>query len=330
MNNKDKRLTIVVPAYNAEKYIEKCISSLLCQDLTDYEIIVVNDGSTDRTQDIVSDMALENSNVSLINQGNKGLGGARNTGLRNASGEYVMFVDSDDYLEPNSLSILLDKIVKDQYPDVLYADFTKVDTEGNPIQKIKEEMMVVYAPQVVDAETFFSQYYAFICYAVLFVFKREFLLKHAFNFKENVYMEDAEGIPKILILAERISMLCFPFYNYVQTPDSIMRDNNKIKKRLGDYIYIIEQLVYTKKNIDNINLLNWFNEFISLNIIMTINTLSEIYSSKTSHLKKTLKLLVKSNKLYIKRLPVKYKIMSWIININFDFAFLLIRLKKRL
>ena len=91
-------ISIIVPVYNGEKYIDKCLKSLVNQTLKNIEIIVVNDGSNDKTQNIVEKYKKENSNIILINSTNKGVAAARNKGLKIAKGNYIGFVDSDDYV----------------------------------------------------------------------------------------------------------------------------------------------------------------------------------------------------------------------------------------
>ena len=102
-------LSIIVPLYNSEKYLPKCLDSLLDQDIqeSEYEIILVDDGSPDNSRFIAGEYARAHSNIVVISQANKGTSGARNTGLRHASGKYVYFVDPDDYILNNSLSRLL-------------------------------------------------------------------------------------------------------------------------------------------------------------------------------------------------------------------------------
>ena len=91
------RFSIIVPVYNVEKYVKKCLESIVNQTYRDYEVIIVNDGSTDGSIRIVNQFIEEDPNrIRLINQQNKGLGGARNTGLENALGEYIVYLDSDD------------------------------------------------------------------------------------------------------------------------------------------------------------------------------------------------------------------------------------------
>ena len=102
-------LSIIVPVYNVEKYLERCIESLIHQDIepSDYEIIMVNDGSTDHSGIIAEQLTSKYENIILFNQRNQGLSGARNSGLKLCRGKYVMFVDSDDFLEKNSLMYLI-------------------------------------------------------------------------------------------------------------------------------------------------------------------------------------------------------------------------------
>ena len=105
-----KLLSIIVPVYNVEKYLSKCLDSLLAQDIpiSDYEIIIVNDGSTDSSLVIAESYSQTNSNIRVISQLNKGLGGARNTGIRSSEGKYLFFVDSDDTIQKNTLKPLLE------------------------------------------------------------------------------------------------------------------------------------------------------------------------------------------------------------------------------
>ena len=113
-------LSIIVPIYNVEKYVEKCIRSCEAQDISkeDYEIVVINDGSPDNSLKIVERIADEFPNIKIISQPNKGLSAARNTGMRNASGDYYMFVDSDEWIAEKWLGKICSKLRTEQ-PDAL-------------------------------------------------------------------------------------------------------------------------------------------------------------------------------------------------------------------
>ena len=99
-------LSIIIPCYNVEKFVQKCTESILIQQGFDFELILVNDGSKDNTLQVLETLAKKDSRIKVINQENKGLSGARNTGIENAKGDYIMFVDADDWLEPNAFEVI--------------------------------------------------------------------------------------------------------------------------------------------------------------------------------------------------------------------------------
>ena len=103
------KVTVVIPVYNVEKYLKKCVDSVITQNFNDFEIILVDDGSTDNSGVLCDDYASKYEFISVIHQENKGLGGARNTGIEAANGEYILFLDSDDFLAPDCLKICCEK-----------------------------------------------------------------------------------------------------------------------------------------------------------------------------------------------------------------------------
>lgn len=111
-------VSIIIPIYNVEQYIEQCFTSIYAQDISEdiFEVIAVNDGTPDNSMSIVKTIASQHKNLVIINQENQGLSVARNTGLDHAKGEYIWFVDSDDWLTKDSLSIVLDTIIS--YPKI--------------------------------------------------------------------------------------------------------------------------------------------------------------------------------------------------------------------
>lgn len=112
------KVSFVIPAYNASRYIERCVNSIVCQNLPSYEIIVINDGSRDNTLEILNRLASENDSIIVIDKPNGGVSAARNDGLAQASGDVVMFVDADDYLIDGVLRQFVDKRV-DEMPDLV-------------------------------------------------------------------------------------------------------------------------------------------------------------------------------------------------------------------
>ena len=116
-------LSIIIPIYNVEKYLQKCIESVLSQDINDYELLLIDDSSTDNSLNIAKDY--ENRvNVKIIEKNkNSGLSDTRNIGLKEANGKYILFLDSDDYIEEGSISIIYNIVQDQNEPDVLYFGF---------------------------------------------------------------------------------------------------------------------------------------------------------------------------------------------------------------
>ena len=125
------KFSIVIPVYNVEKYLKECLESVINQSYTDYEIICVEDASTDASYNILLDYSLKYEKIRLIrNLENRGLSYSRNVGLEIASGEYVWFVDSDDYIEPDALQSIADKL-SDEAVDILNINYKELARGGH-------------------------------------------------------------------------------------------------------------------------------------------------------------------------------------------------------
>lgn len=237
-------LSIIVPGQNVEAYIGKCLDSLLYQDISssDYEIIVVNDGSTDRTKEIVEGYVSSHSNVILINQQNKGLSGARNSGVKVARGSYVMYIDSDDYIEKNVLGELLAQVERDRL-DVLRYNYRNVDEDYKVIiPKRNNKLYVDYSGDVTDGFSFLTHRLGYACYAWQFLIKAE-IAKNVL-FKEGIYFEDTEWTPRMLNEAKRVASTDVVVYNYMKRTNSITNAVDDVKKRkvIEDKMSLIEGL----------------------------------------------------------------------------------------
>ena len=121
------KVSIIIPIYNVEQYFRACLESVFRQGLADddYELILVNDGTQDRSMEVIADLLAAHTNVTVINQENQGLSVARNNGFERATGEYILFLDSDDLLVDGSLVLLLEKAVSSQV-DAIMADFIRM------------------------------------------------------------------------------------------------------------------------------------------------------------------------------------------------------------
>ena len=165
------KLSIIVPCYNVEEYVEKCIVSLENQDIPqeDYEILAYNDESKDNTLDILNRLAKTYSNVKVASHKNKGLSGTRNRGIREAKGEFLWFVDSDDWITENCLKSILSSV--GQETDLIA--FSGFVPEGN-----RSVGAIIFGEEVKDKKTLFK--YGFADGAPFYIHRREFLVKNGF------------------------------------------------------------------------------------------------------------------------------------------------------
>jgi glycosyltransferase involved in cell wall biosynthesis len=217
------RVSIILPTYNVELYIERCVRSLENQDLdpTSYEIIVVDDGATDRSVDKVVALQEEFHNIVLVRQPNAGLSAARNTGIRQAKGAYLLFVDSDDAVEANCLSAML--AIADRNPDADLFGFNYRIHLNSGLVVLPKWPATDGRPM--SGTRYFETYVAGDYHAVRFLYVRQFLLEHGLSFLEGISFEDVEFIPRLLFHAERVVFNDLPFYLYYLRPHSISTSN---------------------------------------------------------------------------------------------------------
>ena len=239
--NHTYRLSVIIPVYNVESYIEKCLDSVLQQSDETIEIICVNDSSPDGSRRIIEDYLTKYPNIKCIDRPNGGLSAARNTGMQEAKGEYVVFLDSDDWLENGVLFPLYQQAKEDDldiligntkwiYPDnkthleqFNCADIiTGVINGKNAIVKLMEKN--IYVPMA----------YNYVC-------KREYLVKNRFLFQEGVLYEDELWTPQILLSASRVHATSIYHYNYFQRENTI---TNSVGTQLK-----IESLFYISKKL---------------------------------------------------------------------------------
>ncbi len=220
-------LSIIIPIYNVEEYIEKCIASVYQQQLDkgQFELIIVDDESPDTSLQLVENIAKEHNNIRIISQKNQGLGGARNTGLEAAKGQFIFFLDSDDYLNENVLAPLLDLAKKNT------VDFIEFGTQMvYPDGKIG----------TVFSKTSEGKIYSGISYGINFeymycahnkLYSLDFLRNNDLLFVKHIYIEDYEFMTRALIKAKRILAIDLVVTNFYQSPNSITRGGNASKKQ---------------------------------------------------------------------------------------------------
>lgn len=257
-------LSIIVPVYNVKAYLEICVASLLDQDLdrTDYEIILVDDGSTDGGDALCDELAAREPNIRVIHKENGGLSSARNAGIAVAGGDYIQFVDSDDYLMPGVLKGLREQIER-QDLDILRYNYQNVNEAGEVFEPNKAfKPFVDYSTEVCDGVAFLTERLGFACYAWQFIIHSELLKNGKGAFTEGIYFEDVDWTPRILMKAQRAASTETMVYNYLFRTGSITRtpDLAKQKKKLTDRLYLIDALQKLKRQSGRPE---WFDGMIS-------------------------------------------------------------------
>lgn len=228
-------ISIIIPVYNVEHYVEKCVQSCALQNCSDFEIIVVNDGSTDKSAGIINTLVKNFSNISVINQENQGLSVARNAGLHVAQGEYVWFVDSDDWIEPNCLDRITNKLKDDLDILQLQYRYTYEDASLNKdapftiIDGLKSGKQVTIHGGLPAPAQF--------C-----VYRTEFLRKNGLQFVRGIYHEDSEFKPRVTYLAEKIASDTDVSYNYLQRTSGSITSKFRLKNGI-DIIYVMNSLM---------------------------------------------------------------------------------------
>lgn len=212
--------------YNVEQYIGKCLDSCLDQDLPkdEYEIVVVDDGSTDNSMRIVEKYAAVHNNIVILSQTNCGQSTARNRGVEIAQGDFVWFVDSDDWIQPDILNHLL-KIAYDEQLDTLCFTFQFVDEEGHVYNGGFSMPSLQHA---IDGKDFITNY-KMPAGPWSAIHRREFLLNKKIKFIEGIKREDEDYTIRAYCSAEKISYEDVVAYNYFQRNGSTMKSEKSIK-----------------------------------------------------------------------------------------------------
>lgn len=237
------RLSIIIPVFNVENYVMDCLGSLYCQDLceNDFEVIIVNDGSTDGSMQLVKRMAQNHSNIRIYNQKNLGPSAARNLAIKNSIGKYLLFIDSDDFLLPKKISLLL-KIAEDQNLELLRADYLNCDEQGNIVKK-KENIHLSrssYANTIIDGSILFSRIFDMEFFTPLLLLNRKFILENNLFFEEGIYFEDVDFSTRLSFVVRRAMFVPIIFYVYRLRQNSITHTIDL--KKAKDLVYVINKL----------------------------------------------------------------------------------------
>lgn len=227
------KVSVIVPVYNTEKYIEKCLNSLVNQTLEDIEIIVVNDGSTDNSENVIKKYTEKYENIKYLKKQNGGLSSSRNYGLEYATGTYIGFVDSDDYVDTTMYEKLYEKAISTN-SDIVECDF---------IWCYNDHKKLDTSPDYTNKDAIFAFGRVMVCNKI---FKKQIIGQT--KFPENLRYEDIVFYYKIIPYINQISKVKEPMYYYIQRNESISNLQNEKTK---DIFKILENVTefYKQNNI---------------------------------------------------------------------------------
>ncbi len=208
-------VSVIIPCYNSEKYVVKCVDSILAQTYREMEIILVNDGSKDRTGEILHEYAEKDSRVKVIDKENGGLSDARNKGIEDATGKYIVFVDSDDYVLANHVESLVALIEK--YDCKMAISPFELVNEGEEIGRQAEHTERVYEPAECLGDMFYQRTFETTAHDK--IYRRE--LFDEIRFKKGLIYEDLYIMPDLIMSCERIAFTTEKTYAYVMRNGSI-------------------------------------------------------------------------------------------------------------
>lgn len=321
--SKEYFFSIVVPVYNIENYVDKCVKSIICQKYDKYELIIVDDGSTDNSYTVAK--KYEKNNIKVVKKKNGGLSSARNYGLRYTHGDYVWFIDGDDYIENDSIKKLNEEINRQkEKKDIIAFQYYEVKNgkKSRFVDRISWEDEE-YKPLVCASA--WSRIYAV-----------DYLKKNNIQFAEGLIYEDLEIIPYLMATA-RVSFYKEPLYNYVYRNGSIM--NEKTFKNNRDDKFIVLERLFQKFEEGGIN-----KKYKNQLTYLAIRHLIMVYSTEIMKYKKDI-YMPRCNRVlnfldkmdaewarnrYLKESSLSSRIFAWLyLNRKFNICKLMIKIGRK-
>ena len=236
-------ISVIVPVYQVEQYLERCVDSILNQSYHNLEIVLVDDGSTDKSGVICDRYGAQNVNIKVIHQKYQGVSVARNTGIEASTGEWICFVDSDDYIDEKMLEIMLQTSFEDQ-SDMVICGFVRCDVEGHVIKVKSFERQCIDSYQALErgmAESLFSVVWSKLI-------RRRCL--GAIRFPKGKIYEDEFTTYRIVDRCEKISLIDREFYHYTLRSGSITQNSYSVKNLDAMEAFYLKYLYFKEKDAD--------------------------------------------------------------------------------
>lgn len=272
-------LSIIIPVYNTSSFLVKCVESCENQNISkdDYEIIIINDGSTDTSEIVIDELCLKYTNIRRFFHSNKGLSATRNRGLELANGNYVWFVDSDDWIKENCLASIVNKCEELKLDAFQVGACNVYDERIERIYNVNENR-ISRGKDLIGLDDYY-----YVC-APFTIYRRSFLLDNALHFFTGIYHEDCEFTPRAYYYANKISGTNDIIYYVYNNTNSIT--HNPTPKRAYDLLTVIKHLDIFSKDFPGVERVSFSKEIsVDLNLLLTfISKLSEEEKSKIKRL----------------------------------------------
>ena len=279
--------SIIIPVYNTLKYLDRCLETVINQTYKNIEIVIINDGSTDGSFDKCLEYSKKDSRIVLINQKNIGLSATRNKGIEVAKGKYIIFLDSDDYIDYKTCEIFEEILKTNDYPEVIIGNYEekKEDDQKRKFSLLKSD----YNDLIISKEVNGVEYLKStlrkknITMAACFnIYSKEFLKINHLYFKNGLLHEDELWTPQVLLKTNRLITVEYKFYNYIIRVNSITKQKNK-KKNALDLIEIVEDLKPIYENLEDRDLKKLLNDYL---VVLYLNAffIGELHKKEDAHL----------------------------------------------
>lgn len=316
MTNIPSKVSIIVPVYNVENYLAKCLDSLVNQTHQNIEILVVNDGSKDQSGKIIQDYAQKfPDKIKAFTKENGGLSDARNFGIDRAAGDYLGFVDSDDFVTETMFEVMLNLAIQHD-AEMVICNIQKVDEHGNVTQKLTQ---IPNMPEKIDLDQNFSVFSDLSYFACNKLFKKELFAEK--KFKKGVHFEDIQLIPQLLLECRTVAQTQNFHYQYFERTDSISKTHTEkgldILHAVKDVEVFFHQSQYSekKKELKNFQILEGVYTFLAYlafvkdeQIFCKMSEKLEVFMQERNINFKDILIYSRFDKNYLLSLPLKKKI----------------------
>lgn len=282
--NEEKMISVIIPLYNCEKYIKRCIESVINQTYKNIEIIIIDDGSSDNSIEIVNELIKRYNTIRIIKQENKGVSSARNAGIENSKGDYIAFLDADDWVESNIYETMINNAIE-QNVDIVKCNYysnkiyNKNYSKGKVYQFGDKKLTNYENEDLID----FVLKGKLTCAVYLFLIKKSFIEKNKIRFREDIQMgEDKEFCINLLTNTSSIYINSKPLYHYFYNMNGAMKRKDKYEKYIQDNIILNKYLleILNRTGYDNELRNNILNNIMIASIERNIFRIYEIKNFK--------------------------------------------------